>query len=115
MHADQPDAHHLAPLPPEAAPPQVTYRLAYLALCVDNTTEGRRLLQTLAQIPDLAPDHIQFGSPTWFWERQANSFALQVEPVRYRHLDHVALDYAEACEIERVRAMFFETLIERVA
>jgi len=109
------DPNNLDPLPPQAPRAPITYRIAYLALCIDKTPAGERLLEALAGIPDLDPDNIQFGSATWFWERQVNSYALQVEPDRFKRRDQAVLEYGEALRIERLRARFFERLAAVVA
>ncbi len=106
VHAGQPDAESLAP-PPEHVVDPVTWRIAYLALCVRNDAAGRRLLTGLADIPALDPAYIQFGSPDWFWERQPNSFALQVEPTRFAHLDQAVVDATETRHLARTRDRFF--------
>lgn len=116
VHADQPDPHNLVPLTVKTIPAEVdiTYRIAYLALCIDNSASGRALLEVLGSLPDLDPVNIQFGSPTWFWRQQVNTYALQVEPERFKHLDQAMLDLAEARRIETLRAKFFARLAEVV-
>ena len=104
------DPHNLEPLPPKPIPGPITYRIAYLALCIANTDDGRALLETLGRLPDLDPANIQFGSPEWFWRQRVNTYALQVEPERFRHRDQARLDYGEALRIERLRSEFFDRL-----
>ena len=53
------------------------------------------------------PENIQFGSAEWFWKRQVNSYALQVEPDRFKRQDTAILDYEEALNIEKIRNEFF--------
>jgi len=48
----------------------------------------------------------------WFWERQINSYALQVEPDRFTHEDRAILGYKEALKIENIRNEFFVQLKE---
>ena len=48
----------------------------------------------------------------WFWERQINSYALQVEPDRFKHEDRAILGYKEALKIENIRNEFFVQLKE---
>jgi len=67
-------------------------------------------LKALEEIPVMAPEHIQFGSAEWFWKRQVNSYALQVEPERFKHQDRAMLDYEEALTIEKTRNEFFMRL-----
>ena len=45
-----------------------------------------------------------------FWQRQVNSYALQVEPSRYMNKDKIRIDYQEALKIEEIRNLFFDTL-----
>jgi hypothetical protein len=116
VHAGQPDPHNLAVLPTEAIPAKIdiTYRIAYLALCIEASAAGRALLEALGRIPDLDPVNIQFGSPTWFWRQQVNAYALQVEPERFKHLDQAVLGYAEARRIETLRDKFFARIADVV-
>lgn len=113
VHADQPDAENLVPLPARDFG-DVTWRIAYLALCVRDDAAGRRLLSGLADIPTIDPEYVQFGSPSWFWERHPNAFALQVEPERFAHLDRCVIGHEEALRVERVRNLVFNRLGELV-
>ena len=54
----------------------VTYRIAYVVLCLENSTQGKELLEDLRAIPAADPGYIQFGSAEWFWTRQVNSYVL---------------------------------------
>ncbi len=60
-------------------------------------------------------DNIQFCSAEWFWKRQINSYALQVEPDRFKHKDKVTLNYEEAMAIERIKEEFFIRLKELIS
>jgi hypothetical protein len=113
-YAGRDDPRNLQPLPMAPIATDITYRIAYLALCIDVTAGGRALLETLAQVPRLDPANIQFGSPEWFWRQQVNSFALQVEPERFKGQDQVLVDHAEALRIEALRIRFFERLAKSV-
>lgn len=113
LHALQRDDHDLSPLP-GADPGTITYRIAYVALCIENGEKGKRLRDALASLTEVDPDFIQFGSPEWFWNRRPNSYALQVEPLRFADRDKVKLDYAEALMVEKARNRFFEALREAV-
>lgn len=113
-YAGRTDPQNLKPLPPEAVSGPITYRIAYLALCIDNSPLGERLFATFARIPALAPDDIQFGSPDWFWRRQVNTYALQVEPRRFKYQDRAVLGYDEALRIEALRAKLFDRLMQVV-
>ena len=61
----------------------------------------------MKEITGMDPQNIQVCCADWFWERQVNSFALQVEPDRFKTKDRVMLDYSEALYIEKVRNAFF--------
>jgi hypothetical protein len=105
-------------LPALGTDTDVLYRIAYVAFCIENGRRGRRLLTDLQSIVGIDPPNIQFGSADWFWERQVNSFVLQVEPERFRFKDSVMLAYAEALHIEKTRNAFFarlDAILQRVA
>jgi len=104
---EQQDIHNLEPLPVLDGNTSVEYRLAYIALCVENSDKGRELLEELSKIPLSDPDYIQFGSAEWFWERQINSYAVQVEPKRHMDKDKIFVDYAEALYLQEIRNQFF--------
>jgi hypothetical protein len=53
-----------------------------------------------------------FCCAEWFWKRQVNSYALQVEPDRFKFEDKAILDYKEALRIEKIRNEFFVRLKE---
>jgi len=106
VHIKAPAVENLDPLPLDDIG-SVAYRIAYVALCLQNSPSGERLLSALARIPSVAPGFVQFGSPGWFWERQVNSFALQVEPLRFAHQDQAVIDHGEALQIQSVRDQFF--------
>jgi hypothetical protein len=109
IHAEQQNSHNIEPLPAHDVG-TVTYRIAYVALCVQNSAKGRRLLAGLAEIPLVDSAYVQFGSPDWFWDRSVNSFAVQVEPSRFADRDQVDIDYEEALRVEKVRESFFVSL-----
>jgi hypothetical protein len=70
------------------------------------------LLEALNEITAIDPQNIQLCCAEWFWERQVNSYALQVEPDRFKHKDTAILDYREALHIEKIRNEFFVQLRE---
>jgi hypothetical protein len=113
VHAEQPDRFNVEALPSRDVG-QVTYRIAYLALCIENSRAGQSLLRALEGIPTLDPEYVQLGSPTWFWNRHRNSYALQVEPERFLDRDVAVLDHDEALRVEEVRGRFFTALHEIV-
>jgi hypothetical protein len=114
VHAGQPAPDNLVPLLPGGTG-AVRYRIAYVALCLENSAEGRRLYAALSELPRIEPTYIQFGSPTWFWGQYRNAFALQVEPLRFAHQDEAILEHEEALHVQRVRDRFFARLEEIVA
>ncbi len=86
------------------------YRIAYVAVCLENTESGRNLRDSLRAIAASDPDYVQFGSADWFWERHVNSYALQVEPKRYMRMDEIVLDHAEALRVQERRNLLFKDL-----
>jgi hypothetical protein len=89
---------------------KVEYRIAYICFCIENSSAGRGFLKILKGITDVDPDNIQLCCADWFWERQVNTYALQVEPDRFKDRDTALLDYEEALRIEKVRNEFFARL-----
>ena len=73
----------------------------------EDSKPGRDLFHTLGVLPAIDPETIQFGCAEWFWNRQVNSYALQVEPIRHKTKDRVYVDYQEALHIEQVTNQFF--------
>lgn len=110
LYGDQWDRENLGRLPPSACNDPVDYRIAYIALCVDNCDQGASLVGELKQLTHVDTGYVQFGCATWFWRRQVNSYALQVEPERYQNRDSVTIDYQEALHLQRVRDECFAEL-----
>jgi hypothetical protein len=110
LHNGQKDPHNLDPLPVTDTIARVEYRIAYIAFCIDNCDPGRGLIESLKEITVIDPENIQFCSAEWFWERQVNSYALQVEPDRFKHKDKAILDYREALHVEKIRNECFVQL-----
>jgi len=100
------------PLSVMAPDSRVEYQIAYIAFCIENNPSGRSLFKSMEAIPGDDHQNIQFCGAEWFWERQVNSYALQVEPDRFKHKDSVTLDFEEALLIENVRNAFFVRLKE---
>lgn len=94
--------------------PTVTYRIAYLAFCIENSPQGRSLRRSLELVPELDRDCVQFGSADWFWSQYRNSYALQVEPARFMNKDYAVIERSEALRIEKIRDSFFIRLQELV-
>ena len=110
MHNGQNDSYNLKPLPIVDTIARVEYKIAYICLCVENTEGGRGLLKALNEITAIDPENIQFCCAEWFWKRQVNSYALQVQPDKFKHNDRAILDYKEALHIEKIRNEFFVRL-----
>jgi hypothetical protein len=110
LYADQEDPGNIDPLPSARAISTVEYRIAYIAFCVENSRSGRKFLRWLEQVPEIDPRYIQFCCAEWFWERNPNSYVLQVEPEKYRLKDTCTVDFLEACHIEKVRNTFYDHL-----
>jgi hypothetical protein len=104
------DTHNLKPLPRTDTIEKVEYRIAYIAFCVENSNPGRKWLKALREIKTIDPDNIQFCSAEWFWKKQVNSYALQVEPERFKDRDTVMLNHKEALRIEKIRNDFYAQL-----
>lgn len=111
LHARQSDPHNTERLPAYDVG-LVHYRIAYLALCLENSASGIRLRSLLEQVPEIGAGYIQFGSPLWFWKQSPNSYALQVEPERFCERDAATIGYQEALHVQNVRDRFFERLEE---
>lgn len=88
------------------------YRIAYIALCVRNSAEGRGLLADMKAVAKVDPEYIQFGCAEWFWRNCVNSYILQVSPLRNAHQDHFDVSIEEALRIEQARDRFYERLRE---
>jgi hypothetical protein len=115
LWSDGQDQHNLDRLP-RAHAGRIDYRIAYLAVCIQNSPDGRELRRAMKQIAGLDPQLVQFGSAEWFWSQHPNTFVLQVEPERFKYKDRIAIDHAEALQIETARDRFFvklEALLER--
>ena len=111
LHARQSDPHNTERLPAYDVG-LVHYRIAYLALCLEDSASGIRLRSLLEQVPEIGAGYIQFGSPMWFWKQSPNSYALQVEPERFCERDAATIEYQEALHVQNVRDRFFERLEE---
>ena len=115
VYEGQPNPKNMERLPITNIISSVEYRLAYIAFCVENNESGKKLLEALKGIANIDSNNIQFGCAEWFWERQVNSYVLQVEPDRFKLEDKAILDYSEALEIEKIRDEFYiqlRTLIQ---
>jgi hypothetical protein len=103
---------NLEPLPVKDTIAKVEYRIAYIAFCIENSRLGKQLFEALKKITTIDSETIQFCCAEWFWKRQVNSYALQVEPDRFKRKDMAKIDYKEALHLEKVRNEFFSRLYE---
>jgi hypothetical protein len=107
VYENQKDSHNTSPLPTSPIPGEIEYRIAYIALCLQNNENGETLFAKLKEIRSIDKQYIQFGCADWFWDQQVNSYALQVEPERFKYHDKIDIEYEEALHIEDVRNSFF--------
>ena len=112
IYNGQNDSHNLEPMPVKDTIAKVEYRIAYIAFCIENSPLGRELFESLKEIPAIDPENVQFCCAEWFWKRQVNSYALQVEPDRFKRKDTAIVDFKEALHIEKIRNEFFVQLQE---
>ncbi len=110
LYDNQKKPKNIELLPNSDSISNVEYRIAYIALCIRNNKQGRTLLKVLRKIPTFDPYYVQFGCANWFWQRQVNSYALQVEPERYKTKDKIIINFQEALHLEKVRNKFFRRL-----
>jgi hypothetical protein len=110
LYPGQEDPKNLEPLPATGEFQSIEYRIAYVALCVENSWCGREFLRWLKQIPEIDPNYIQFGCAEWLWDRNQNSYVLQVDPERFMLKNKCSVDFLEALHIEKVRDEFFNRL-----
>ena len=110
VHSGNTDTFNIEPLSTRVDDERVEYRIAYVAICIENSTVGKELFGVLYDIPKIDPHNIQFCCAEWFWSTHVNSFILQVEPSRFKHEDKVTIDIKEAQNIELVRNKFFDHL-----
>jgi hypothetical protein len=111
VYSGQQDPCDIEPLPTGATIGKVRYRIAYMAFCIENSAEGRSLFESLKAIPAVDPENVQFGCAQWFWNRQVNSYVLQVEPDRFKREDTAIIDFNEALHIETIRNECFSSLV----
>jgi hypothetical protein len=114
VYDGQENPRNLEPLPDKSVIAEVEYRIAYIVLCIENNPLGNRLFEILKKVPAIDPKNIQFCCAEWFWKKQVNSYALQVEPERFKRKDTAILDHKEALYIEMIRNDFFQRLYELV-
>jgi len=107
VHESQKDRNNFEPLPDLLTIDRIEYRIAYIAFCVENNADGSRLLEKFRKLTDIDPENIQFGCGEWFWNKQVNSYAVQVEPDRFKAQDTAIVGLEEARRLEQVRNSLF--------
>jgi hypothetical protein len=110
LYSGQQDEFNVDPLPQSSNIKEVEYRIAYVAFCVEDNVQGQQYLNKLKNIVEINPQYIQFGCADWFWERQVNSYVLQVEPDEFKYSDKAIVDHKQALQIESIRNQFFKDL-----
>lgn len=110
VHDMQPNRHWIGPLGNVWEDAAITYRLAYLAVCLKRDESGVKLLHDLKGLTEIDPEYVQFGSAEWFWERRINSYAVQVMPDRFKNRDTAEVGIEEARHLEKVKLRMFEQL-----
>lgn len=112
VYNGQKDTHDLNPLPSKGIITPVEYRIAYIAFCIENSALGRGLFEALKGTTAIDPENVQFFCAEWFWEKQVNSYALQVEPDRFKRKDTAIIEFKEALHIEKIRNTLLIRLYE---
>ncbi|MCF8070143.1 MAG: hypothetical protein K9L30_16290 [Desulfobacterales bacterium] len=110
VYEGQKNPQNVEPLPIRDGMAKVEYRIAYIAMCIENSAPGRAFFKVLKKIPTINPENVQFCCAEWFWEKQVNSYVLQVEPDRFKREDTATIDYNEALNAEKIRNKFFKRI-----
>ena len=111
VYDDQPDRHNLEPLPVDQdIKAKLEYRIAYIAFCIESSPSGRALFEAVKTVTTIDPQYVQFCCAQWFWEKQVNSYALQVAPDRFKDRDTAVVDFKEALHMEKIRNACFRKL-----
>ena len=110
LYDHQRNPKNIAPIPISEHIEHVDYRIAYIALCIQNSGLGEKLFHELKKIPLIDQAYIQFGCAEWFWKRLVNSYVLQVQPDRFKTKDRFRVSYQEALHIQEVRDRFYRRL-----
>jgi hypothetical protein len=110
VYTGQSDPRHLGGLPAKGIIANLTYRIAYMAFCIENSASGRWLFEALRAMTAVDPENVQFCCANWFWQRQVNSYVLQVVPDRFKCEDTASIELEEALHVERTRNQFFVRL-----
>ncbi|MBP2029723.1 hypothetical protein J2755_000643 [Methanohalophilus levihalophilus] len=113
VHDAERDPHNLVPLDKYSNEiEKVNYRIGYLTFCIQNNADGKKLFQDFQNLAQQDAEYIQFGSADWFWERQVNSYVIQIEPERSKDTDSVWIDLDEALYVEKLKDSFFSAVFE---
>ena len=112
LYNGQKDPYSIDPLPAASTITRVEYKIAYIALCIENSDSGKRFFEVLNEMTAIDPENVQFCCAEWFWNKQINSYALQVEPERFKHKDTAIIDFKEALHLEKIRNNVFSRLYE---
>jgi hypothetical protein len=107
VYEDQKDQNNIDQLPTSPILGEIEYRIAYLAFCLENNEDGKALRKKLESLTSIDEHYIQFGCAEWFWQRQVNSFVLQVEPERFKYQDKASVEYEEALHLEKIKNTLF--------
>ena len=108
---EQPDEHNLTPVAEAGPSVGFSYRIAYVAFCIDASPDGKRFLDALRGLPSrIDQDNIQFGCAQWFWDQCANSYVLQVQPTDRADVDSLDVSREEALRIQSTRDGFWDAL-----
>ena len=110
IHDRQTYPRNVEALPAANTIATVLYCIAYICFCIENSENGRNLLKKLQEVTHIDPENVQYCSADWFWERQVNTYALQVMPDRFKTKDKQQLGYTEALHVEKTRNAFFTHL-----
>lgn len=111
VSTSQPDKHNLAVVKKKDIDEKIEYRIAYLALSLENTPAGKAFLDKMEKIPTrIDSSYVQFGCAQWFLQRHANSYVLQVQPSDRAHVDSMTVLREEALLIQSTRNVFWDTI-----
>jgi len=110
LYDGQDDPGHTERLPVSGGIATVEYRLAYVALCIEDNEAGRALFADLSRVPAIDAAYVQWGCAGWFWDMVPNSYVLQVEPARHMYKDRAFVSYREALHLQATRDRFFSAL-----
>ncbi|MBM3706825.1 MAG: hypothetical protein FJW69_00575 [Actinobacteria bacterium] len=110
LYKGQSNPYSIEALPKSNNIKTVKYRIAYIAICIQECSKGKQLSEKLYDMSQIDKKYIQFGCAGWFWKRFLNSFVLQVGPERFSTEDKIFVEYKEALHIENVRNEFFKKL-----